>query len=87
MTVACGLITVFALRGLGVRCFKCSLDFLDGIQHAAALNTGRQMRMRQKGGQRDGDSDSAQGFWHKASPYSMTMPQTANLEGWMQGGC
>ena len=41
-TVTCGLMAACTLRGLVVQPFKCGPDFLDGMQHEAAIAVGSQ---------------------------------------------
>ena len=48
-TVACGLLAACAARGLAVRCCKTGPDFLDGMQHRAALEAGRRMCRQRTG--------------------------------------
>ena len=88
-TVTCGLIAAYAARGLSVRCCKAGPDFLDGMQHRAALEAGRRMAKREgaKGGKtsNEDDTDSSTANTTRSKRRRLAT-RTANLDGWMQGG-
>ena len=89
-TVTCGLLAACAARGLAVRCCKAGPDFLDGMQHRAALEAGRRMCRQRTGAEAAGAAGAAGDATTTTATARTTKKRqlasrTANLDGWMQG--